>query len=417
MSIKVNSKRLKERLISLSQFGKDPAGGWSRFTWTSEYEQAKDLIKKWMLEIGLKVREDAIGNLFGRLDGVDNSLPIVASGSHIDSVKCGGMFDGNVGVIGALEAITTVVENKIKTRHPIEVIVFVEEDGARFNWRIFGGRALIGRVAREDLDKYKDKNGVTIAQAMKAAGYEPDKINEVKLNPSHYKCFFEMHVEQSFCLENEGVSVGVVEGIFGSIWLKIALKGRTDHAGATPMKYRRDALLAASKIIQALKEIVKKSGDTTVGTVGWINVEPGTINTIPGFVEMTIDIRDINKNNLERANMEIKKFVREMCLEQNIEVQIDEIVNFNPVLFPTDMIKTIENAAQKNKFPYIHIASGAGHDAQPLSEITDVGMIFAPSKKGLSHCPDEFTEYDDITNCTQVLLDAMLQKAEVNTMY
>ncbi|GFN23405.1 Zn-dependent hydrolase [Thermanaeromonas sp. C210] len=413
MSLKINGKRLKERLIALSEFGKDEAGGWSRFTWTDDYIRAKELVKQWMREAGMTVREDAMGNVFGRLAGLDDSLPVVAAGSHIDSVKCGGMFDGNVGVLGALEVITTIAENKIKTKHPLEVIIFVEEDGARFNWRILGARAMVGEVARESLDKYKDKDGISIAQAMEAAGYDPNKISEVKIDPKYYKCFFEMHIEQSHCLESEGVSVGVVEGIFGSVWLKVTLKGRADHAGATPMKFRKDALVAASEIIIAMEKIAKEAGETTVGTVGWISVQPCMINTIPGIVEMTLDIRDINEKNLETAINNIRQFIGEVCKKRNIEVEIEEVVRFSPIHFPDHMIDTVEQAAKEEGIPFMRIASGAGHDAQALAKLIDVGMIFTPSRGGLSHCPDEYTDYEDIAKCAQVLLKAMLKKAEV----
>lgn len=413
MSVKINGERLKERLIALSEFGKDIDGGWSRFTWTDEYNRAKELLKRWMEEAGMTVREDPMGNVFGRLAGVDDSLPVVAAGSHIDGVKCGGMFDGNLGVLGALEVITTITENKIKTRNPLEVIIFVEEDGARFNWRILGGRALLGEVTREDLDKYKDKDGISIAQAMKASGCDPDKLNEVTIDPKKYKCYYELHIEQSHLLESEGFSVGVVEGIFGSVWIKATLTGRTDHAGATPMKFRKDALVAASEINVAMERIAAESGETTVGTVGWINVQPGTINTIPGKVELVFDIRDIDVNNLEKAVNSIRSFSSEVCKKRNIELQLEEVVRFDPIHFPKHMIDAVDEAAKEAGIATMRIASGAGHDAQILAKVTDVGMIFTPSKGGLSHCPEEYTDYEDIAKGTQVLFNTMLKIAEV----
>ncbi len=407
--MKINPERLKHRLEALAEFGRDETGGWSRFSYTPEYKKAQELVTQWMEEAGMTVRVDAAGSFIGRIEGQDSSLPVVAVGSHIDSVKNGGMFDGNIGVLGGLEAILTLKENKIEHKHPIELIVFIEEEGARFGAGLFGSQAMLGLVTKDVLLNKKDKDGISIYEAMKSVGLDPEKIGEAVIKPDYYKAYFEMHIEQANVLETLGVPVGVVEGIAAPAWLSITLNGRADHAGATPMHLRKDTLAAASEVVLAVEKIANEVGESTVATVGRINVKPGGINIVPGQVEMTVDVRDIYVEQREEAIKRIKDTVKEVCERRNINYDLDEMIRIDPVILPQHMTALLEGAAKEAGAAYNRMISGAGHDAQLMAKITDVGMLFSPSREGLSHCPEEFTDMADIATCADVLHHALLK--------
>lgn len=407
---KINETRLKNHLDALAEFGRDERGGWTRFSFTPEYLEARNLVQKWMEEAGMAVRVDAAGNLIGRLEGLDSSLPVVAAGSHIDTVKNGGKFDGNFGVLGAIEVVQTIKENGLPHKHPIEVIVFVEEEGGRFGAGLFGSRAMNGQVDKEFLFSRKDKDGVTIADAFKATGLDPDKIAEARINPGYYKAYFEMHIEQGAVLDSLGISIGVVEGIAAPVWLKALLNGRADHAGATPMNLRRDALVAASELVVVAERIAKEVGGSAVATVGKLTVLPGGANVVPGQVEMIFDIRDIYDEQREKVIVGVKTTFQEVCKKRSIDYEMEEMIKIDPVILPPHMTGLIEEAAKEVVGAFYHrMVSGAGHDAQIMAKITDVAMIFVPSKDGLSHCPDEWTEMADMAAATQVLLQALLK--------
>lgn len=404
--ITINKDRLARRIHALSQFGRDPEGGWSRFPFTPAYDQARDLVKTWMEEAGMAVRFDAAGNTIGRLEGANILTPVIAAGSHIDSVQNGGMYDGNVGVMAGLEAITAMAESGTKWPYPMELIIFNSEEGSRFGAGLFGSNCIAGKMTPEKLKNYVDPDGVSLWDAFVEAGLDPEKIGDCQPPKGYYKCYFEAHIEQAHVLDTEGLPMGIVEGIAAPYWLGVTLSGRSDHAGATPMNLRRDALIGAAMAIVEMEKIAKETGKTTVGTLGKLNVYPNAANIIPGRVEMTFDIRDINADR-EKAVERIKAYIGEICKERNLTYTMREVLSSTPALSAPYLCDIIEEAAKEAEIPYRRMISGAGHDAQLMAFLTDIAMIFTPSVKGLSHCPEEDTNMEDIVKCTQVLTMAM----------
>ena len=407
--ITVNAGRISKRLEDLAEFGIDALGGWSRPSYTGEYAKAYNLVKRWMEEAGMVVRNDAIGNLFARMEGEEDGLPVVAAGSHIDTVKNGGKFDGNAGVIGALEVAQIMKENNIRPKHPYEVIVFVEEEGSRFGTGLLGSRAMLGEVDEAFLDQKKDKDGISIAQALEDWGLDPSKVQEAKVKTGYYKAYFEIHIEQGSVLDNLNIPIGIVEGIAAPVWMKVKLKGRSDHAGATPMNIRRDAFLAAAEASLSAEIIAKEVGKATVATVGKINVFPGGANIVPGEVEMFFDVRDIDANLRDHAIERIKASIEEICDRRNITFESEEVLKVDPCILPKWIIDTVEEGAKETGLGYHRMISGAGHDAQLMAKITDVGMLFMPSIEGRSHCPEENTKIEDVVACVQALLNTTMK--------
>lgn len=408
--MKINKDRIAENLENLAQFGKDKTGGWTRFSYTPEYKNAQTFIKELMEDAGMKVKEDAVGNLIGRLEGSDSTAPIIAAGSHIDTVQNGGKFDGNFGVIGAIEVVKTITENNVAHTHPIEVISFIEEEGSRTTAGLFGSRIMAGELNKDFVYKTKTHEGRTIAEIMEEAGYYPKKVEEARVKPQDYRAYFEMHIEQGSVLENEDLTAGIVMGIAAPLWLKVTLYGRSDHAGATPMHMRKDALCAASEIILDAERIANEVAETTVATCGKIDVKPGGVNIVPGEVEFFFDIRDIYEESRGQAAKQIEKSIEKICSKRDIKYKVEQVAKIDPVILPDEMIKILEDAANDAGVSYKQMISGAGHDAQIFAKIVEnVGMIFCPSIDGLSHCPEENTDINDLADCTQILLNAMLK--------
>lgn len=407
--MRINIDRLKKRLDLLAQIGRDETGGWSRFSFTDEYMKACNLVKSWMQEAGMEVEFDAAGNLIGRLNGNKNDSRVVAMGSHIDTVKNGGKFDGSFGVVGAIEVVQTIKENNVSFNSPIEVIAFIEEEGSRFGIGLLGSRAVAGKIDKDFLYEHKDTKGTPIADGYKNMGLDPNILEKAYKHKGYYKSYIEMHIEQGKVLDVNKKSAGVVEGISGYTWLKAEIVGCSDHAGATPMKLRKDALVAASEIILRTEKIANEIGGTIVATVGKISVRPNSTNVVPGKVDITFDIRDINDDVIELGVKKIKDAAQEICSKREVKVNVEEIVSVQAVRLPSSMVQLIEESALNTGASYQRMVSGAAHDAQMMANITDVAMIFAPSKNGVSHSPDEWTEEKDIEVCTNVLLDAVLK--------
>lgn len=350
------------------------------------------------------------GNVRGRLAGSEKGKPAVMAGSHIDTVWEGGRFDGLVGVVAALEAARVIQEQKWSHRHPIDVVIFAEEEGSRFGLVLAGSRAWVGKIGPENLSQMKDRDGISYLAALKKAGIiiEDDSI----LQAEQVKAMLELHIEQSVVLERQGLQIGVVEAIAGIKQFLVTLQGVANHAGATPMGYRYDALQGAVRVISAVEEIAKESrSKDTVATVGIIHSFPGQANVIPGNVQFTVDIRDPDLSVLDETVEKTKEIIEKICKARSLTYEITLRSNTPPILLPKNMASLIERMAKKNNIPFAKMVSGAVHDSSTLAELTEVGMIFVPSREGRSHCPEESTDLRDIKAGADMLLAALVELA------
>lgn len=404
----INPQRLNDRLERLATFGQTARGGITRLTFTPEYMAAQNLVREWMEEAGLVPRVDAVGNLIGRREGTVPGLPAILLGSHLDSVIDGGRYDGTVGVLGGIEVAQALWEDGLKTRHPLEVISFMEEEGTRWGTNMLGSRFLLGRVPPDLMQERKDRQGVSIAQAMAEVGLDPARYREAARAPSEFAAYLEMHIEQGAVLESLGAPVGVVTGIAGPLFLGLRLLGRTDHAGATPMHLRCDALVVAARIVLEARRVAKATSPTAVATVGRLEVKPGAINAIPGEVDMTLDLRDIVEGQRDAMEEALRSAVERFSAEEGVRYQWEELARHKPVLLPERMVECIARACQEEGLPVHRLPSGAGHDAQVMASVVDTGMIFVRSRGGISHSPEEFTSLDDCVLSTRVLLRTTL---------
>ena len=403
-ALRVNPRRIEERLMALAQFGKNPEGGVSRVAFSEADVQGRQYIISLLREAGLSVRIDPAGNIIGRREGSDPSLPVILFGSHIDSVPRGGNYDGNVGVIGAIECVQVLKENGIPTRHPLEVVVFADEEGG-----LVGSRAMVGELTPETLDVVSH-SGKTVREGIRFIGGDPDRLAEARRRKGEIKAYLELHIEQGAHLEAEKISIGVVEGIVGINWWNVTVEGLANHAGTTPMDRRRDALLAAAHLIIAVNRIVTSVPGRQVGTVGRIVAEPGAPNVIPGRVVMSLELRDLSREKVESLFEHIQREARAIEERFGVTIRFDPIpANSIPAMTDERLRQLIAESARELGLSSVFMPSGAGHDAQEIARIAPVGMIFVPSVGGISHSPKEYSRPEDIANGANVLLQAILK--------
>lgn len=403
-SLRVNAKRIEERIMKLAEFGINSEGGMDRVAFSEADIQGRKYVISLMKEAGLNVRIDEAGNIIGRREGKDSNLPPIMFGSHTDTVPNGGKYDGALGVLGAIECAQIFQENGIKTRHPLEVVVFLDEEGG-----VVGSRAMIGTLTQEAMEVVSH-SGKTVRQGISALGGNPDKITKVIRKKGEIKAFIEIHIEQGATLETKKIDIGVVEGIVGIYWWTVTIEGYSNHAGTTPMDMRQDALLAAAHLIIATNQVATSVPGRQVGTVGRIHAEPGAPNVIPGRVVMSLELRDLSADKVKSL---FKKIEQEA---QAIEEKTDTKITFSSIdatshPAPTDpsIRNYIAEAAKELGLSSLLMPSGAGHDAQDMAKITPTGMIFIPSVGGVSHSPKEYSRPEDLTNGVNVLLHTLLK--------
>ncbi|MDD4364002.1 MAG: Zn-dependent hydrolase [Atribacterota bacterium] len=397
-----NLDNIRNDIDKLAEFNATPANGLTRFSYTDEHQKVKEYISQEMKKAGLEIYEDAVGNLFGQRSGLDNSLPVVMVGSHFDSVKNGGIFDGTAGVVAGLEIARILHSKNIKTKYPIFIAALVEEEGGRFGSGLFGSRAMIGKVAQDDLSRYKDENGVSIAEAMQKFGLKPENLEKANNWKDKIKSFIELHIEQGPILENEKKDIGIVETIVGIAAYEVEITGRPDHAGTTPIDMRANALLLASAIVQYVDKLAIEAGEGTVATVGKLEVFPGAVNIVPGKVYFTFETRSRNEHKVEHIVNSVEGFLKEKC-KNGLTYNIKKILLKKPTPLSPKIISTMEENAKRLNLNYKNMISGAGHDAMFIREIADTGMVFVPSKNGRSHCPEEWTDYEKIKIGTDLI--------------
>ncbi|HHV38407.1 MAG TPA: M20 family metallo-hydrolase [Tepidimicrobium sp.] len=406
MNIKL--ERIIEDIETLATFNATPGKGVTRLSFTKEDKEAREYIRNRMEEIGLKTWEDGYSNLFGRKEGKDLNAPVIMIGSHFDSVINGGPFDGVAGLVTALEVARVLVENDVDHHYPIEVVAMNDEEGVRFGTGLSNSRAMIGAMDEAELDSAVDKDGISLRQAMLDFGITPN-LEDAKREKGSIKAFLELHIEQGPILEDEGKEIGLVETIVGIDKYDCVFKGNSGHAGTTPMVDRRDALIGAAEFALAINRIVRKVGEGTVGTVGEFNISPNAPNVIPGQVQMSIDIRSGKDENIKKVEKEMMEELKRIGDSLNLETEIKKSLYVPPVNMSEEIIGIMEEKVKELGYSYKRMDSGAGHDSMIMAEIAPTSLIFVPSKDGLSHHPDEWTDYEAIKKGVELMLKTVVE--------
>lgn len=401
--VKVNEQRIEQRIFELARFGRNEKGEGQRTAYSQGDIEGRAYFMDLMRKAGLAVRIDFAGNIIGRREGKDPSKKPIAFGSHIDMVPNGGNYDGAYGAITALEIIEVLNENKITTNHPLEVIIFQNEEGG-----LVGSRAMAGKLKKEALSQ-KSASGYTIAEGIKRLGGDPERLQQAARKPGDLAAFIEVHIEQSKVLESRGIDIAIIEGIVGIEDWDITVTGLANHAGSTPMNDRQDALIAASKLVLAVNEVVNSYEGSQVGSVGKISVPSGAPNIIPGRVEMSLQMRDLSSEKIMKMYADIEKLAQKIAEETNTEIAFEHL---NLSSFPTMASKEIQEkmmeAAESLGISYMKMQSGAGHDTQEMAALGPIGMVFIPSKDGISHNPKEYSSSVQMANGATVMLHTVL---------
>ncbi|HEV8614628.1 MAG TPA: Zn-dependent hydrolase [Methylomirabilota bacterium] len=397
--MRIDRKRLEQTMDELGRVGETERGGLTRLALTDEDKRGRDLMVRWMREAGLRVTVDQMGNIFGERPGTE-ALPPVMMGSHVDSVPTGGKYDGQLGVLCGLETIRALNQHRVRTRHPVTLVIYTNEEGARFQPAMIASGVMAGKIALEDAYNARDKDGIRLVDELERIGY----LGSEPCIPRPFRAYLELHIEQGPQLEEEGLSVGVVEGIVAISWSRLTIHGVQDHAGPTPMRIRHDALVAAAEVVTGVRRIATDIGGDLVTTVGNLTVHPNIVNAIPGRVTLSIDMRDPKSETLDRALPILDRVVREACEREGVRYELEHYWRVPYTPFAPDVVAAVEGAARETGARHRRILSGAGHDAQYMAAIGPAGMIFVPSRGGRSHCEEEFTPMDDIEHGANTLL-------------
>ena len=403
---------LDDAIAELARFNDDPeAGGITREVYTPTYATALEWVAERMRGAGLETRLDAVGNLFGRWEGADPDARIVLTGSHVDTTLNAGRYDGVLGVLGAIEAVRALRERGVTPRRSIDVVAWAGEE-PRFGTGCVGSRAAAGELERADLDRLRDREGTSMADALRAAGFEPDRLAQARIDPATVHALVELHIEQGIVLETHGEPIGVVTAIAAPHDFRLAFRGAATHAGATPMALRRDALAGAAEAMVALERLARDSPSaTTVGTVGVLRLRPGAINVVPGEVELDVDVRDSDLAAREQVVGAIVAAAREIAARRGLDVVVTPIVADVPVACDPRVVQASQEACRELGLACRRMTSGAYHDAMVIGSRVAIGMIFVPSAGGISHHPDEYTSPDDLDRGARVLAGTLARLA------
>ena len=412
MRIQSNIQRIQRDIEALAQFTASPGAGVTRFSFTAEDRQAREYIINQMAASHLKVYEDAAGTIIGRREGSRAAAPVVMIGSHFDSVKNGGPFDGPAGVVAALEIARVLDENRIATEYPLEFIAMIEEEGGRFGAGLFGSRAMAGRIPPDELLNLHDDSGISVARAMQDFGLAPEALLSAVRSPEQLKAFLELHIEQGPILEKTGTDVGLVETVVGIEQWEIEIQGRPDHAGTTPMNMRADALVATADVIKQIHRLASQSETGTVATVGKLQVAPGAGNIVPGKATFSVDIRSDNAADIQQLSETIKEFLFSLTQEYpGISTRMSSVLSIDPTPLSSPILQLLEEEAGIGGITSRRMRSGAGHDAMVMASLAEVGLVFVPSRDGRSHCPEEWTDYNKLKKGVDLVLQVTLRLA------
>lgn len=399
--LRVNGTRLNGWLARFDSIGRTP-GGINRVAYSDADLAGRTFTLDLFREAGFTPRIDAAGNIFGRLEGTDRSLEPIVIGSHVDSVTDGGNFDGPVGSFGAIEVARSLREQNVRLRHPLDVVVWSNEEGGTI-----GSKCAIGHLTPADLDKVA-RSGKTIREGIGIVGGNVARLSDAVLEKGDVACYIELHIEQGGLLEKAGLQIGVVEGIVGLRWFEITITGFANHAGTTPMDQRQDSMLAAAKFAVAVNDAVRSVPGRTVATVGRVQVTPNTTNVIPGHVMLTVDLRDLDAAKVAHYTERFQQIGREIGAATKTTFEFKRTVDSDPAISDPQVMSWIDGAATSLGLTRQRMPSGAGHDAQEISRIAPMAMIFVPSVGGISHSPREFTKPEDVVNGANVLLNAVI---------
>jgi beta-ureidopropionase / N-carbamoyl-L-amino-acid hydrolase len=399
--LRVNGARLNGWLAKFDSIGRTP-GGINRVAYSAADLAGRAFTLDLFREAGLTPRVDTAGNIFGRVEGTDSSLKPILIGSHVDSVTDGGNFDGPVGSFGALEVARSIREQGVRLRHPLDVVVWSNEEGGTI-----GSKCAIGHITPAELDIVA-RSGITRREGIARVGGNVARLSEAVIPKDALHCYIELHIEQGGILEQKGLQIGVVEGIVGLRWFEVTITGMSNHAGTTPMDQRQDAMLAAAKFTVAVNDAVRSVPGRTVATVGRVVVTPNTTNVIPSQVVLTVDLRDLDPKKIADFTQRFEQFGREIGSATRTTFAFARTVDSDPALSDARVMGWIDGAANSLALSRQRMPSGAGHDAQEISRIAPMAMIFVPSVGGISHSPREFTKPEDVVNGANVLLNAVI---------
>jgi N-carbamoyl-L-amino-acid hydrolase len=405
-SLRINPARLMARLNELAAIGRTEDGSCCRLALTDEDKAGRDRVSGWMRELGLEVRVDAIGNIFGLRRGTEDAAPVMC-GSHIDTVRTGGRYDGCLGVLGGLEVVQTLADAGITTRRPLVVGSFTDEEGARFHPDMAGSLAYVGGISLEDLYATRGIDGKLFRDELERIGYLGDA--PVPLYQPH--AYVELHIEQGPVLDLEGITIGAVEDLQGISWTEVLVTGQSNHAGTTPMRMRHDAGYCAGAVAAFVRQLAREIGGNQVGTVGSINLHPNLTNVIAARARVTVDLRNTDDRALKLAEQRLAEFLAQLARDEGVKIETHSLARFAPVVFDPAIAELIARTAKKLGHSCRPMTSGAGHDAQMLARICPTAMIFVPSIKGISHNPAEDTRPEHLAAGADVLLHTLLELA------
>ncbi|MEC9034353.1 MAG: M20 family metallo-hydrolase [Actinomycetota bacterium] len=402
-SLRINGDRLIQRIEDLAAIGPYESTGSCRLALTDEDREGRDLVVTWMKDLGLEISIDGIGNVIatrpGNIDG-----PPTLTGSHIDTVATGGRYDGNLGVLAGIELIETLIENEIDTQHPVGVGFFTDEEGARFPPDMLGSLVYVGGLSLEEALEIEAIDGAILGEELTRIGYRgPAPCPAIPP-----RAFIELHIEQGPLLEDEGKTIGVVTGVQGISWTEYVVKGQSNHAGTTPMHLRHDAGYVAARIATEAREVATRMGGRQVATVGRMNLHPDLVNVVAREARLTVDLRNTDETLLVEAENQIKECVNSLEESEGVTIESRSLARFEPVVFDQQVIEIVSETASDLGLSATHMPSGAGHDAQMLARVCPTGMIFVPSKDGISHNPNEHTDREDLVAGANVLLQSVL---------
>jgi N-carbamoyl-L-amino-acid hydrolase len=404
---RINGERLWRSLMDLARVGATPKGGVRRLTLTETDREGRDLFARWAREAGMSVSVDAIGNMYARRAGSDPEAAPVAMGSHLDSQPSGGKFDGAYGVMAGLEVVRTLNDAGVVTRSPLDVIAWTNEEGSRFVPTMMGSGVFAGVHTLEYALAQTDVEGVSVRDALEAIGYAG------RAQPQPLGAYFEAHIEQGPVLEQSATTIGVVQGALGQRWFDLTITGQDAHAGPTPMDIRKDALVAASRVVLEVNRIATTFPDTARGTVGQMRVQPNSRNVVPGEVRMTIDLRNAKAKTLDAMVEALRSALGLIETECRVTAALEEVVTFPPSEFTPALVDSVRAAAASLGFSHREIVSGAAHDAVYVSRVAPAAMVFVPCEGGISHNEIENATPEDIAAGADVLLHAVLARAGI----